>query len=144
MLAVGSRQPGRGSQGRFPANCRVWVQVVLEKLFLRTGSQTQENQTCSATLLMIRMPTGWRCCLTLTLGTLKATGSMVDLVSISAAAISTSCTLHSVLGKKAKPWTRGEWKRREPWRRHCGHNRRRTRLSTLCGSAELKLLQSRK
>lgn len=59
---------------------------------------------------MIDVPTGGRCCLTLTRGTLKATGSMVDLVSISATAISTSRTLHSVLGRKAKPWTKDKWK----------------------------------
>lgn len=59
---------------------------------------------------MIDVSTGGRCCLTLTRGTLKATGSMVDLVSISATAISTSRTLHSVLGRKAKPWTKDKWK----------------------------------
>lgn len=36
---------------------------------------------------------------------MKATGSMVPLVSMSATATSTSRTLHSVLGRKAKPWT---------------------------------------
>lgn len=46
----------------------------------------------------------WSSWLTLTRGTLKATGSTDALVSISATAISTSRTLHSVLGRKAKPY----------------------------------------
>ena len=41
--------------------------------------------------------------LPLTRGTLKTTGSMVLLVSISATATSTLRTLHSVLGRKARP-----------------------------------------
>lgn len=41
VLAVGARQPRRGSQRRFPTHRCVCVHVVLEKLFLQTKSQTQ-------------------------------------------------------------------------------------------------------
>ena len=62
---------------------------------------TDSHRKC---ILEIRKITKHECgCLTLTRGTLKATGSMVVLVSMSATAISTSRTLHSVLGRKAKP-----------------------------------------
>lgn len=72
--------------------------------FCRPGIKLRESDLLSEScLLVLYFPTERRCCLTLTRGTLKATGSMVDLVSISATAISTSCTLHWVLGRKAKP-----------------------------------------
>lgn len=80
----------------------------------KTLSADQQSHLLSKNCMrMIAVPAGWRCCLTLTRGTLKATGSMVDLVSISATAISTLCTLHSVLGRKAKPWTKDKWQRIE-------------------------------
>lgn len=43
---------------------------------------------------------------TLTRGTLKATGSRLVLLSFSARAISTLRTSHSVLGRNEKPWRR--------------------------------------
>lgn len=60
-------------------------------------SQRKEGMQCS------HVSTRWRSWLTFTRGTLKATGSMLVLVSSSPTAISTSRTLHSVLGRKAKP-----------------------------------------
>lgn len=94
---------------------------------------------------MRHVSTGWCSWLTLTRGTLKATGSTVLLVSMSPTAISTSCTLHSVLGRKAKPCG-------QETIRKCQHNRDGTGLKetcvqmygTLCGSGELKLLHSKK
>lgn len=43
VLAVGARQPRRGSQGGLPTHCCVCVQVILEELFLHIKSQTHRK-----------------------------------------------------------------------------------------------------
>lgn len=112
--------------------------------FCRPGIKLRESDLLKERrTLMLHMSTERRCCLTLTRGTLKTTGSMVDLVSIRATATSTSRTLHWVLGRKAKPW--GKDKRRRSLEGDIlDVTEGKNELRTLCGSWELKLLQSRK
>lgn len=71
-----------------------------------SAHQEPNTQTVKANPLISR-PSRWCSWLTLTRGTLKATGSMLVLVSMTPTATSTSRTLHSVLGRKAKPCRQG-------------------------------------
>lgn len=142
MLAVGSRQPGGSSQCWLPTNWCVWVQVVLEKLFLQT-----RNHICSvkAARLWLTCPlwgsvaSPWPAVLWRPPVRWWTWWALVPQLSPHHA----HCT--QSWAEKPNPEQRISGKKTETWRRHSGCDRRRGKeLSTLCGSAELKLLQSRK
>lgn len=123
MLAVGSRQPGRSSQCWLPTNLCVWIQVVLEKLFLQTRDQTQRIRSAQWKLPASALFSHWAALLP-HLDPWDSEGHRFNGGFGEHQCYSYLHIMHIALGLRQKSQTLNTGQKKiKPWRRHSGCNR---------------------